>query len=371
MTQPIVRIFLLILLVNISFSNSDVLAEDIRVLVRIGSSAEAKASKITFAQELSKLVYREIMNGNVTLWDSREKGLQITPVTLRGIENTTETKFEEQEYVFSYELWSRNRKMLTSKIYGFTFSSKTEEGEEVSYGYVDYDDLSQVFMTSRVPTNVDGDFNTTFATAFYRKLFDYSIFQFGNQIVNGWVESERLKHQFKDGREFNDHIGEYVSREKMVSYVVDGISQFDDEKSRNSELFLSSVENFLNSNREVFFNLGGDKMINYIEKEKIEVSKIQINELWVKKNNFVIFKPKSMIIYVGDEKLNRIPLTDMRKLKLDIGATDLVTFLKTKNFNFSINQINAEPVEQKVAYIYYKALLNSEWTTISQYVAKY
>lgn len=363
------NIFFLVFLLFQSFSY--VKAEDVKVLLRIGSNAEARSSNVTFARELAALVYAEIMNGNVTLWDSREKGLQITPVTLQGIENTTNTQFADLDYVFSYELWSRNRKGLSAHIYGFSFSSKGEDGNDVAFGYVDFSDLKQSLITTRVPTNADGDFNTTFVTALYRKLFDYSLFQFGNQIVNSWIESERIVHLFKNGMEFHEHTGAYESTEKMINYIVDSQSQFDDEKSRNSKMLLVSIENFLNSNKEIFFNLGGEKITNHIETDKVSVSKVEINELWVRKNGYIIFKPKSMIVHIGDKSLNRIPLTDMRKLKLEIADTDLVTFLKTKNYNFVINKINAEEIEFQLAYVYYKALLNTEWTAIRKYVANY
>ena len=126
------------------------------VLLRVLRSEQSDTLGCNFVEELTRIVYGEILAGHAKLWDSPSKEVQINGATLLAIEKSTGTNFTEQEIIFVYEYWSYSGKTLKSITQGFSFSAKNKVGEEVSYGYVDYKDLQDAFLGVRVKTNANG-----------------------------------------------------------------------------------------------------------------------------------------------------------------------------------------------------------------------
>ena len=129
------------------------------VLLRATSSEQNDSTGCNFVKEVVRVVYETVISGKAKMWDSPDKEIQIMPASLQQIEKSSETSFLEQDIIFIYEFWTNTNRDLKSTTKGFLFSNKSKTGEEVAYGYVDFAELQEPFMRSRITVNANGNFN--------------------------------------------------------------------------------------------------------------------------------------------------------------------------------------------------------------------
>lgn len=346
------------------------MAADIPVLLRLSRADQADTNGCNFVEQLTAIIYREIVDGRVKLWDSPAKEIQITGITLQELEKNTDTKFTSQEYVFIYELWQSNRKLLTSQTLGFNFSNKTGSGEDVAYGFVEYSAVRDLFLRTRISTNANGDYSSTYASYVNNKNYNYSIIQFNGKVIKDGGESAKIKRDFIGGQQFNPATFVFSDPDRLISYQVEKSTQ-SDEKSVNSNRFLQEVELYLTENEEIFYNFGGDKILSYFQKNQLHVTKIECTEIWKKINDSIFTETKTMTIYVNDSALYPMNTREISRLEVMINGKHLTEFIRQKRFNIVITQINAQKVSRKDAFLYYKGLMSAEWRNLTAYVKNY
>jgi hypothetical protein len=346
-------------------------ADETPVLLLLKKSEQVDTLGCNFVEQVTSLVYKEIMENRVKLWDSPEKAIQLTAATLKEIEKNTAVSFTSQETIFMYETWENNRKEIATKTLGFSFVNRSSGTEEVSFGYVDYKDLNELFLKTRISSNASGNYSSTYTTYVLGKKFIYNIVQFGNKPIKSLSESEEIKNTFIRNLGFNSSMLGYYPPDKYISYIVDTYSEGTDVKSLNSQKLRSAIEDFLVTNQEVFFNMGGDRFTSHIQRNKLKVTRIELNEMWRKINGEINYEPKSMTIFVNDSALNEMSQRAINDMEIDIDGSNLGTFLKNKNYNFIITKINSQPIKRKDSYLYLKGLLTAEWNKVIEYVINY
>lgn len=365
------RIKLLFLIFFISLNYFQAYSETVPVLLMLRSSEQSDTSGCNFVEQVTALVYKEITENRVKLWDSPEKEIQITGSTLKEIERNSDVSFLNQETIFMYETWENTRKEIITKTLGFSFIHRSSTGDEVTFGYVDYNDLNELFLKNRINTNASGVYSATFTTYVLNKNFAYNIVQFAGKSVTSTSESEDLKKTFIRNLPFNQSLLGYYPPDKYVSYIIDTFTEGTDEKSQNSKGFLKAIEEYFTNNQEVFFNMGGDMIASHLQKNKLKVTRVEVNEIWRKVNSNMSFEPKSLKIFVNDSALNELnprTMDDLEVLYQDMGIT---AFLKAKKFNFIITKINSQVIKRKDAYLYYKGMMTAEWNRVIDYVVNY
>lgn len=344
------------------------------VLLRVVSSEQHDTLGCNIVEEISDLAYRMILNGKAKLWDSPEKEIQITGATLKEIERASGSSFLNQPVIFIYEYWSGTGRSLRSATSGITFSNKGKSGEEVSYGYMDFKDIQDVVFGAPVKGNANGNFNTTLAFYLNGKNYNYHIVQYGTSVVDNVASSEKIKSditggtgKFPNSASSTDEIPQ-----KMVSWMVDMNNNSDSQKYLNARRFAKSLEDFLKENKEVFFNIGGDKIITHVnDKNSMNVTKIEVKEVWKKVGDEIQYDPVSIVIYVKDTALNPVLYRDMIKMDVKVGLKSWVDFIREKQFPYIILKINNQSVKRAEAYLYLKALTSTDWSRISEYVKYY
>src|SRR6187551_874104 len=119
------------------------LAAEIPVLLRLTSAAQTDTTGCNFVTELSSLVYREVMAGRTKLWDSPEKELRIAPASLQAICEGSRVQMgaDSGQLIYIYEYWEEQKEEIKSRTLGFLFSSRSPNGKEISFGYVEYSDI--------------------------------------------------------------------------------------------------------------------------------------------------------------------------------------------------------------------------------------
>lgn len=348
------------------------LQAQIPVILRVTAAEQADSTGCNFVRELCRITYDAILTGNVKLWNSSNKEFNIIAQSLKEIDAGAGTSFLNQEVIFIYEMWSNSNKELKSATSGFLFSNRNTKGEDVEYGYVEYSDLEEFLMRERVNTNANGNFNANLASFLNAKNYNYQFLQFAGKVINNLNDSKKIRDEYIDNLRFN--ISAFSMNQvpqKLVVWTLDKSTEAASEKVNNGNDLLAAIGEYLKNNQEVFYNLGGDKVSNHTQKVKWKVTKIEVNELWKKVGEELLYDPLGLIIYINDAPLTEIPYKDILKLDVKINEQLLIDFIRAKNFNFVIRKINQQEITRSQAYLYQKALVQSPWNKVSYFVENY
>lgn len=356
------RMRCLFLLLLLSFTGQ----AQIPVILRVTRAEQSDTLGCNFVNELTRITYDAIVHGKARLWNSPQKEIQIMGSSLQEIERTSGTSFMDQEVVFIYEYWSNLNSDLKSTTNGFLFANKGRIGDEVEYGYVEYADLQEYFMRERVVANANGNFNANLASYLQSKNFNYHFLQFAGKVIDNVNDSRKIRDEYIGKLKFNESaFARNEVPQKMVVWTLDYSTDVSREKFVNGNNFLSTIEKFLRSNEEVFYNIGGDQILTHFQKGKWKVSKIEVHELWKKINGEVLFDPTEITIYINDKPLTAVPYRDMMKMDIKIADLHWLDVIRVKNFNYVIRSINNQEITRSEAYSYQKALMEAEWNKLS------
>lgn len=353
------------------FNQHTVLAADIPVLLRLSRSEQADSNGCNFVEEVTSIIYKEIVEGRVKLWDSPAMEIQLTGATLMELEKNTNTRFRDQDIIYIYELWQGNKKSITAVTLGFNFSNKNLQGEDVAYGFVEYKDIRDLFLRTRMNTNANGDYSSSFASYVNNKTYSFNIIQFNGKVIKDVGESNRIRNEFIGNHRFNESTFQFADPDKYVVYQVEPNNSLKDIKTENGNKLITSIENYLTENQEVFYNLGGDKILSYYQKNKVKVTRIEITEIWRKSLDSITTEMRSMLIYVNDSALNPLNSKEITKLDMRVNGIPFFDFIKQKQFSIIITLINYQKIPRKDAFLYYKALNVTDWKRLTEYVKKY
>ncbi len=344
----------------------------IPVILRLEASEQEDTTGCNFVRELTRITYDAIMAGKVKLWNSPAKEILIMPLSLKQIERSTRTNFTEQEVIFIYEYWSNTNKVLSSQTNGFLFSNKTLSGADVEYGFVEYQELQPVFMTERVNSNANGNYNSNLDSYILSKNYNFNFLQFAGKVINNKEDSRKIFEEFIGSSRFN--LSQFSSLEipqKKVTWTVDFSTETGKIKALNGNNMLLSVEKYLRQNEEVFYNMGGEKILNHVQKGKWKVTRLQLTELWKKVYNTLSTDPIGLTVYINDSTLSEVPYKELVKWDVKVGDLALVDFIRLQNYNFVIRKINSQDIPRSESYAYYKALQEADWKNLTGFIQKY
>ena len=338
------------------------------VLIFLSARDQADSLGYNLVNELPPLVYNEIMSGRVSLWDSPKKEVQIKASTLRKLEESSGLEFSKTTQLFIYELWDIDKKDGNLETVGFYFSGRSQSGEEISYGYVDYEPLVELLRHSPIPTNSNGNCFTSFESILVNKYYAYNIVQYGEKQINNLKEALILKEEVKSIVSSKTNAPDFDC--KLVSYMVDSTNSLETPGSNHSLAFINSLQVFLNENREVFYNLGGDKIRNFMQPGKILVTKVEVKERWKKQQSQILSELEYVRIYVDGKALDSLSAREFGKLDFIVDFKSPIDFLNEKEFYFRIFKINSEEININKSNAFLKGLRTWKWNVLSEF-AKY
>ncbi|MBK7963960.1 MAG: hypothetical protein IPK10_00670 [Bacteroidetes bacterium] len=240
----------------------------IPVILRVTAAEQADSIGCNFVHELCRITYNAILSGKVKLWNSSNKEFRIIAQSLKEIDASANTQFVNQEVIYIYEMWSNANKELKSTTSGFLFSNRNAKGEDVEYGFVEYTDLQEFFLRERVETNANGNFNANLASFLNSKNYNYQFLQFAGKVINNINDSKSIRDEYIGNLRFN--VSAFSMNEvpqKLVVWTLDRSTEMKSEKVATGNDLLTAIGDYLKNNQEVFFNLGGDKVFNYTQKQ--------------------------------------------------------------------------------------------------------
>jgi hypothetical protein len=344
----------------------------IPVILRVTAAEQADSIGCNIVRELCRITYNAILSGKVKLWNSPTKEFNIIAQSLKEIDANSNTQFVNQEVIFIYELWSNTNKDLKSTTSGFLFSNRNSRGEEVEYGFVEYNDLQEFLLRERVQTNANGNFNANLAGFLNAKNYNFQFLQFAGKVINNVTDSKIIRDEFMGKMRFNmNSFSMNEVPQKLVVWTLERSTEANSDKVKTGNELLNAIGDYLKNNEEVFFNLGGDKVFNYTQKAKLKVNKIEVNELWKRIGDEILYDPLGLVIYINDSPLTEIPYKDLMKLEVMINEKLLIENIRGKNFNYIVRKINQQEISRSQSYLYQKALLQSPWNKVSYFVENY
>ncbi len=336
------------------------------VLLFLSKQDQVDTLGYNIVNELPMLVYNEIMSGRVPLWDSPEKTIQIKPSSLKRLEVSSGDDFIRARQLFIYELWDLDKRKGDLKTVGFYFSSRTTKGEDVSYGFVEYEPLDSLFRVSYIPSNANGNCNISFYEVLKSKYYFFNVVQVGEKKITNIKEALALKDEVKLIVNQRTVPPDYDC--KMVEYQIEHNEKDSSETAAKSERLLKSLQLFLNENIEVFYNLGGDKILNFIQAQTVTVSSVEIHENWRKILDRTETELISFRIYAEKEALDILPRADIHEFDLLVDFMTLPDFLNEKEFYFRITKINNQEIVDAQSAAYLKGLKTWKWNQLTEFV---
>lgn len=347
-------------------------AQESSVLMRVKQSEQPDSLGYNIVEQIAKTAYKLIIEGKIKLWDSPSKEIQITGSSLQEIEKSSGTSFINQDIIFIYEKWLTTKRDIQTKTIGITFSGRDERGQEVAYGYLDYNDYIKFASSTIAEVNANGIFGESIASYIQAKKFNFNLVQVNNKVIQSVTESQNAVKILKGKLDFYSTISSLNEQGKSITYFIDAKAVSDSLASANSKSIFKMFEDYFTANKEEFYNLGGDKLQNFVGgKQKLKVTGIEVNELWKKNNDEIYYEPRTVKIFINDSALNTIANSELALMDLEINGRKFILALLDKKFNYVITQINAQKINRRDAYTYLKALQTYSWNQLTDFVKYY
>jgi hypothetical protein len=338
---------------------------EVPALVHLSRSEQEDTNGFNLVEYLPGLFYKAINEGKLVLWDSPRKQIAISPSALKNIETSNKISFARVENLFLNELWTSSRRKTEFVIVGFSFLSESPNGK-VSIGFIDAVDALPLLSKNYIPTNVNGPAQLTYIDALYSRRYNFNLLQFGVRdfTVNPTSSITIKRDAFYSRKKVSGLVR--LPQTKMVTYTLEKNPGQENDPAMDCIL---SIEKFVNENKEVLFDIGGDKYFDFKKQSSdITITRIEVTEIWEKKGSQIAYKPYQIRIFANNKPLEVLMFSDVAKWDLLINFKTLEDVLIEKAFLFTIYKCNRELIPYDEAGLYLKALKEYKWTQVSNYV---
>ncbi len=356
-------VFFLTLILFKSYAAKD----NISVMLRVVSEKQDLSRGYNFVEQLTKVVYDEVMAGHTHLWDSPSKEIKITAAALKDIEQSAATSFISLNYLFIYEKWTKAETEIQTTTLGFSFIGKNAAGD-IAFGYLDYADISQALLAHRLMVNADGNCAASISYSLQTKQFDFSIVQFNGEAIPGETESEKIKKDYISGMNFNSVLFPQQLQAKCITYILEKPLDLEDVSAQLTSCIINAVQGYLAERPVSFSDWGGDEIKGLKYPEELNVTQIAVTENWNKYAGKITTTLKNVIIYVNGQPLNALTADDLKETDINCHSKNIVELLKEKNMLYYISRVNDQQIERINTFNFLKALHETDWNQLNYYV---
>lgn len=340
------------------------------VMLRVVTAKQDLSRGYNFVEQFNNLIYDEIIAGHANLWDSPSKEIQLTAASLQDIEKSTGTSFRQQPNIFVYEKWTKAATEIQTTTIGFSFINKNQKGEDIAYGYVEFNEVSEALLRTVLSVNADGNCNLRIGYALQTKQFDFSIIQFDGEAITSETASEKIKKDFVAGMGFNSVLFPLQKQTKCITYILEQPVTLDDPSSKLTGDIIKTVQTFLAEHAVTFSDWGSDLLKDINSPADIQVTRIEVQETWNKHAGNITTQLKQVLIYIKGQPLNAITPDDLAGAEIMCNSKELSMLLKEKKMLYYISRINDQAIERINTFPYLKALKETDWNLLNEYVAK-
>lgn len=332
---------------------------EVPALIHLNKEEQEDSNGFNLVEFLPEFMYRQIQSGKVILWDSPKKQIEISFAALSDIEKSNNVSFAKTRNLFINELWSGTRRRTEFVIIGFSFLSESAKGK-ISFGYVDMKDVIQLLANNNIPCNVNGPAQLTYLNALYSRRYQFNLVQFGNKDFSVRPElSIRIRNEAFYSKKKVQGISK-MPLTKMVTYTIE---KNPGQPNDIGTACFQTIENYLNENKEVLFNLGGSQYFDFHNRLlNIAITRIEVTEVWTRKGKNITFSPYQITIYANNKPLNTISIAELDQWNLLIGFKTLEDIFIEKSFQYNLYKLNKDLIHISESGYYIKALLDYKWS---------
>lgn len=324
--------------------------ENLPVILRLLADKQENIRGYNFVNQLSNCVYSGIISGQVKLWDSREKEVQIMGTSLKEIERTSNILFTASTHIFIYEQWNKRNQEIITTTHGFSFSAKNAINE-VNFGYVDFNDVAALLARQFIQSDANGNSNLTLGYTLLTKQFEYQLLQAGKHVFSNDAESKNALKEMLVNRGFNQVLFPPLPQQKKITYVVErAVSLM--PLALQADSILQWVQNYLAT----------DSLL--CKTTDCAVTKIEVTEIWTLLYQLQM-QIEKVIIHTNT---GTIVLTETQAKNIKVPPISLTGLINQKDFLYTITSVNTQNIERKNAFLYQRALLNLQWQNINSII---
>lgn len=363
--RRIVIIFVLLAGLSISAKAGQAGYDYTPVLIHLNKDKQHDTVGFNLVEHLPEVIYKRIQDGSVPLWGSPLKKVRISIERLAQLEEQSGTKFLDNDDIFINEYWRLFRRDFEFHVTGFTFFNRSEDGEQVNYGFVDAEDIKGALNSLIIPCNANGNRMLTYWEAIRSKRYHFNLVKFGKvDFVKKPERSIELKHQAFECEKIRNNALQ-LEDEKIVFSSILKSGQY--SKNKNFAIY-NGLEKYFNENLPEFLNLAPEGKFSHLDKNlKVNIEEIQIVEHWNRdrKTGQVSTNAIAMTIVANGVTLKTLKQTDISNLEFLIEFKSFKDYLKDKSYEYIITRVNTEEIMGYKAKEVQNALETGPWHLIS------
>jgi hypothetical protein len=312
-----------------------------------------------FVNDFAGAAYQWLSDGKVQFWDSPEKKTILNISDLKGIEKNSNASFTRLSNLFIYENWTSRARKFSFTVKGFSFTGINAKGEEVLFGYVESNaSVKELLKNSPLHVNANGNYNMTLFAALMNMGFQYNLVFFDDTPLKDYKNSARIvKKAINPKKKMLNFVR--LPQTKLVEY---GWDSTDLSQSKISDELTKVVGDFFNTNRQEFYNYGGDKYYSYLKNRKLLITGLHVIQEWTKdKKGNITCKLIAVVPYTVGFPLQQVPAQKLEEWGLKYKETSLTETLNTRNFSYSIKKINETQIPYVMADWVKANLTTGDW----------
>lgn len=329
------------------------------VILHLSADKQPDSLGFNLVRSFPKLVYREILEGRVKLYNNAAKEVQITPSNLIRLEQENKLQFDQIQDLFFNEVWKYYHRNFEFQVIGFSFFARTPAQKLLNFGFVDANEIRRLLENRYAETDLNGPDSLTYWQAICSKAFSFQVVKFGNKDFEKKPElAIKLRKQALCAKTRKNTYP--ISRRKFVNSVM---YPSKDEQLDNFRI-CSSLESYYRKNPQVVFRhiqVGPE----YKNREyPMTLTRIELQETWFWQEGKVHRRTDKILPYINGVAMDSLNWTELQRLNLMVNFRPLAELFEDGNFTFNIAQVNSSPIRLEDQPIVQNALIMGNWTRI-------
>jgi hypothetical protein len=255
-------------------------------------------------------------------------------------------------------------------IVGISFVAKSKTGENISLGYMDLKEAWPHFGAMKVYMNENGNAGMNITEAMYSRRYRFNIIQFGRKDFKAKpYKSIQCRKRAFNGKKEREALAPF-KRNKRVKYL---IQQRISEPTEIGNIIYTNIASFLNQNKQVLFNIGGEKYFDYKTlKSDVAVTRIEVVEHIGKfKEGGLNSEVQELLIYVNNKPLNSVSLKTLLIWDIIFNFNSIDDVLRGKKFNYTLLELNSVYIPEEESDWYRQGIKTYDWSRLSYFVESY
>ncbi len=356
----------ILLVFSVAFMRS-AMAREAPVMLHLSGKNQPDTLGTNLVEYLPQLLYKEVIEGRVKLWEGPSKEKQVSVERLNEIEQSTATLFTKCNDLFLFEVWVIKKKHITPFTFGIGFVTQNTRGEEVSFGYVDYNDIRTLLRTNRIPCNANANFGTTYEDAIMQRIFVFTLMQYNKKTFKTVIEAKQAQDELLHTRKYKYTAANVSQRE--ITYSISFANASNEQSSINAINILQAFENYFSRNIQDFLNIGGDKLHESTTKAGVSLLAIEITELWSRHGiaGNTTTNVERLKFYFKSGELSSVSYNDVATFNVTVGTRAVWDVIGDKKFDYRLVKINDQLVSPTESIVYVSGLKVSPWNKLLQY----